>query len=135
MGDTILTKTAKITYHRNEKLLYIEVFPGSEITLQDSKEHRKATLELTSDEMHCTLIVALGHIDMTAEVREYAADPDTQKYCIAQAICVNTLGTRISSNFYINFNKPDSPTKIFTNLEDAKSWLMYKRKEYEEKQK
>ena len=58
-----------------------------------------------------------------------------QKKLIAQAVLVNSLATRIAGNFYIRFNKPTKPTKIFTNAEDAKSWLLYKKKEFEEAQK
>jgi hypothetical protein len=44
------------------------------------------------------------------------------------------MATRIAGNFYIRFNKPPKPTRIFTNPEDAKSWLLYKKAEFDKQQ-
>jgi hypothetical protein len=36
---------------------------------------------------------------------------------------IKILGQRILGNFYIKFQKPMIPTKIFNNHEDALEWL------------
>lgn len=134
MENSITTRTAKLTYSEEEGIVYIELFPGNEISLEDSKEHNLATQKLTKGALHCAFIKALGNIDISSEARKYGSNPEVQKNVIAQAVLVNSLATRIAGNFYIRFNKPPKPTRIFTNPEDAKSWLVYKKKEFDEAQ-
>lgn len=111
-------------------MLYIELFSGNEIGLEDSMEHNEATQKLTNGVYHCAFIKALGNIDISSEARKYGSNPDIQKNLIAQAMLVNSLATRIAGNFYIRFNKPPKPTRIFTNADDAMSWLLYKKNEF-----
>lgn len=130
MENSILTRTAKLTFNEEEAVLYVELFPGNEISLEDSIEHTKASEILTKGVLHCAYIKALGNIDISSEARKYGSNPEIQKKLIAQAVLVNSLATRIAGNFFIRFNKPPKPIRIFTNPEDAKSWLMYKKEEF-----
>jgi hypothetical protein len=135
LENSIVTRTAKLSYNKDEGVLYVELFPGNEIGIEDSKEHTAATLKLTEGAMHCAFIKALGNIDISSDARKYGSNNEIQQNLIAQAVLVNSLATRIAGNFYIRFNKPPKPTRIFTNPEDAKSWLLYKKKEFEAMQK
>jgi hypothetical protein len=135
LNNSIITRTAKLTFDKEEGILYVELFPGNEINIEDSIEHTKASQTLTEGALHCAFIKALGNIDISSEARKHGSNPEIQQNLIAQAVLVNSLATRIAGNFYIRFNKPPKPTRIFTNAEDAKSWLLYKRKEYFEQNK
>jgi hypothetical protein len=132
LENSIITRTAKLSFDKEEGILYIELFSGNEIGLEDSMAHNKATQKLTNGALHCAYIKALGNIDISSEARKYGSNPDIQKNLIAQAVLVNSLATRIAGNFFIRFNKPPKPTRIFTNAEDAMSWLLYKKKEFED---
>jgi hypothetical protein len=131
LENSILTRTAKLSFNKEEGVLYVELFPGNEIGLEDSIEHTTASEKLTGGAMHCAYIKALGNIDISSEARKHGSNPEIQQNLIAQAVLVNSLATRIAGNFYIRFNKPPKPTRIFTNPEDAKSWLLYKKAEFE----
>lgn len=135
MENSIITRTAKLSFDKEEGILYIELFSGNEIGLEDSMAHNEATQKLTNGALHCAYIKALGNIDISSEARKYGSNPDIQKNLIAQAVLVNSLATRIAGNFFIRFNKPPKPTRIFTNAEDAMSWLLYKKKEFEDSSK
>jgi hypothetical protein len=135
LENSIITRTAKLSFDKEEGILYIELFSGNEIGLEDSMAHNEATQKLTNGALHCAYIKALGNIDISSEARKYGSNPDIQKNLIAQAVLVNSLATRIASNFFIRFNKPPKPTRIFTNAEDAMSWLLYKKKEFEDSSK
>ena len=134
LENSIVTRTAKITFNVQEGVLYFELFPGNEIGLEDSKEHIAASEKLTNGKMHCAFIKALGNIDISSEARKHGSNPKIQENLIAQAVLVNSMATRIAGNFYIRFNKPPKPTRIFTNPEDAKSWLLYKKAEFDKQQ-
>ena len=135
MENSIITRTAKISFNEEEGVIYIDLYPGNEIGINDSIEHNEITKKLTNGAMHCAFIKALGNIDISSEARKFGSNPEVQQRLIAQAVLVNSLATRIAGNFYIRFNKPPKPTRIFTNPDDAKSWLLYKKKEYEDAQK
>jgi len=45
------------------------------------------------------------------------------KIRIAEAFLINSLANRLIVNFYIKFNRPSNPTKVFNHLESALEWL------------
>jgi hypothetical protein len=42
----------------------------------------------------------------------------------ANAMLVGSVLSEMIGNFFINLNKPDAPTKLFTNESDAVNWLL-----------
>ncbi|MFN7691633.1 MAG: hypothetical protein ACK5QU_11175 [Bacteroidota bacterium] len=134
MKQIIVTRTAKLSFDAERCILHIEMIAGNEISLEDSIAHKEAAQLLTNGVPHCTFVNALGNIDISSEARKFGSSPDVQKNLIAQAVLVNSLATRIAANFYIRFNKPPKPTRLFTNSEDAFSWLLYKKQEFDQAQ-
>ncbi|TNE55874.1 MAG: hypothetical protein EP338_01865 [Bacteroidetes bacterium] len=65
-----------------------------------------------------------AHVDLDPEVREWAAAPDGNKKTIADALVVNNLAHKLLANFYMRFNKPVKPTRIFNKREQALKWLL-----------
>lgn len=39
------------------------------------------------------------------------------------AIVVNNMPTRIIANFFVKFNRPQTPTKVFNDYNKAIEWL------------
>lgn len=126
---TRLTRIAKLTYDKKERLLQVEIFPNNEVSFEDSKEFTQITLELTQGDSHIALIKALGNVDISPKARKVGESIPT--HLIAQAILVNSVATSIAANFFIKFNKPESPTRVFTNAEEALNWLIFKRNEFD----
>lgn len=60
--------------------------------------------------------------DYTSEGLAYAKahEHDWPKICVA--LCVRGLAQRLLANFYLKFNKPSHPHKVFVNLADAEIW-------------
>ncbi len=134
MKQIIVTRTAKLSFDAERCILHIEMIAGNEISLEDSIAHKEAAQLLTNGVPYCTFVNALGNIDISSEARKFGSSPDVQINLIAQAVLVNSLATRIAVNFYIRFNKPPKPTRLFTNSEDAFSWLLYKKQEFDQAQ-
>lgn len=61
---------------------------------------------------------------ISAEAREFAASPELQQYISCYAILANELSMKLVGNFFINFHKPEQPTKIFVDVEQARAWLL-----------
>lgn len=62
-------------------------------------------------------------IQVGDDARKYAAGEDSNKYTIADAFVINSIALKLVGNFYIRYNKPVRPTRIFNNEEDALVWL------------
>ena len=62
--------------------------------------------------------------DVEPEIREWAADSSGKSYTFTDAIVIGSLSQKIISDFYLKFNKPIKPTKIFYSMEKAIEWTL-----------
>lgn len=62
--------------------------------------------------------------DVETETRKWAADPNGNKYTHTDAIVIGNLAQKIVTDFYIRFDRPVVPTKIFFTLEKAVEWTL-----------
>ncbi|MBA2612099.1 MAG: hypothetical protein H0U95_09015 [Bacteroidetes bacterium] len=74
---------------------------------------KKAPLLITFDEFAIPPV----------ETREFWALKDACPYASADAYVTATFGHKLIGNFYLTFNKPGRPTKIFANTVEAANWL------------
>ena len=63
-------------------------------------------------------------LNISAEGREYSASPDASNFTLANAVLVDSLAKKIAFNFFLNINKPPTPTKAFSKQEEAFEWLL-----------
>lgn len=62
--------------------------------------------------------------EMEPEIREWASQPNENTYTYLDAIVISNLAQKLIANFYLKFNKPPRPTKIFTTTESALEWIV-----------
>ncbi len=121
---TIQTKVASISYDPKTRIVRMKIIDGAEIEVEHAKENREATLNLTNNEKHLLIVDARSiNVYVSKEARSYSAEFEAGGPCIAKAFIVNSVANRLIGNFYINFNKPKVPTKLFSNEEKAIEWL------------
>lgn len=60
------------------------------------------------------------------KARERAAQKDMTDLNVAMAIVTGSLTSRMLANFFIKFNRPSSPTRMFSSTEEALVWLSEK---------
>jgi len=61
--------------------------------------------------------------NVTKGARDYLASQDATDGIIAGAFLVNSPLTKILGNFFLRISKPNKPSKLFTNREEAIEWL------------
>ncbi|MCA6363975.1 MAG: STAS/SEC14 domain-containing protein [Bacteroidetes bacterium] len=61
---------------------------------------------------------------MSNEARNYGVNNSFSSMLKAMAIVVDSPATRILANFYMKFNRPRIPTRIFSDTETARAWLL-----------
>jgi hypothetical protein len=69
------------------------------------------------------LVDAENFISFSPEARKLVRKLESVVPILARAMVVRTLSERLFSNFYILTHKPIIPTKIFSNYDDAFTWL------------
>ena len=63
-------------------------------------------------------------MDVSIEAKIFAASDEGQEFTLANAVLVDNLGKKLMFNFFLNINKPKTPTKAFHTKAEAIKWLM-----------
>lgn len=62
--------------------------------------------------------------DVDQHTRDWASDPEGNKYTHTDAIVIENVGQKIITDFYLKFDKPVVPTKVFFSLEKSIQWTL-----------
>jgi len=60
---------------------------------------------------------------LTEPAREFASSKKFDEVIKADAIVVNNYSHEIAANFFIRFNRPNRPVKLFPNRDKAVAWI------------
>jgi len=83
----------------------------------------KNGLQMSEGNKYFTISDVSLNVSSTKEARAYGADNEYMANHIAYALIGNSLPVIILINFFINFNKPKVPTRLFRNEKDALDWF------------
>tara|TARA_R110002049_G_scaffold272734_3_gene450387 strand:+ start:4527 stop:4919 length:393 start_codon:yes stop_codon:yes gene_type:complete len=112
-------------YSISDDILLLEYKESGKIEINDAAEIMNA-IEPLNKKGH-NLIVSDARVDdfyISKEALDYIAKhPNGRKFNIKNAIVTNSLGLKLLAIVYINFSKPNGPSKIFQNCEEAINWL------------
>ena len=62
---------------------------------------------------------------MDSEAKEYVVHhKGINRLTIAQAIVANNIATRLVVSIYIGFNKSSHPIRMFSDIDEARAWLL-----------
>ena len=106
-----------------DSILRISIFEQVDIELQDAIEMHQMLLEYSSNQMYCVLLDATKRFNISSEARALIAGKEYSSERIATAFVTKSLANKLVGNFFINVNKPSTPTKIFATEESALVWL------------
>lgn len=120
--DEIRTKSGTVSF-QEEGIVRYEIDQTDELTLQNVKEYLEAVRNLGDGKAFCNLVVMKEFIQVGDDARIFAAGEESNIYTIADAFVINSMALKLVGNFYIRFNKPVRPTRLFNNEKDALIWL------------
>ncbi len=107
----------------DSNILHFVMHDGETLTAEDLCMSRKWT-ESIGGGRYLNLIEAGTKTEVEDSMRSSSASGGQNMHTIADAIVVKNLSQRIIANFYLRFNKPVKPTRIFSESESAAFWLM-----------
>lgn len=79
--------------------------------------------EITDNTLMHFIFLAAENVTITKEARDNAVKIEDQSMLGASAVVVDSLPYKLIANFYLKFNKPKRPYKVFGKEEDAIKWL------------
>lgn len=103
----------------------ILVTAKDDIVLESSDilELKEYNLSLTEGKEYGVILDSMLYTSISTEARNIMTSKSVEKNRLATAIVVHELPQRIIGNFYIKFNKPSVPTKLFSNKKEALIWM------------
>jgi hypothetical protein len=116
-------ETAVSTLYYKEEILFIEFKKNAVVELSHINEIINERAEIQEGQKVRTLVDIRNLWQADKDARSKAATPAMTDHNIALAILSNSLPTRIIGNFYMKFNKPNVPTKMFDSESEAIEWL------------
>lgn len=99
------------------------IYDNRDIDVEDAKRIVEAEGKLTGGKAVPILHILDKESLPTNDVREYSASPEAAAYCLAEAYITKTMAHKILGNFYVRFNKPTIPCKMFVDEDMAINWL------------
>jgi hypothetical protein len=103
-------------------ILTIYIHNNAFVQTEHIKEMLKIHGELTQGK-RCPCIMVLGeYANVSANGRKFLASEDAVQFSSCEAFVVKSLAQKILGNFYLKFDKPNIPSRLFNNFEDAYNW-------------
>jgi len=107
------------------QLLYFKFLDEITLTVEDVIELSNANIALTGSDMYFSIVVPGLRNDLTKEAREFDFYKalNRKPTCIAEAVIVTELPTRIVTDFYYKLRRFPYPTKAFASEAKALEWF------------
>lgn len=83
----------------------------------------KEYIAVTGGKLTPFLFEAGDNLIVTKEARDNAISMEEISPCAAMAIIVENIAYAMIANFYMKFNKPKRPYKVFSKREEGLKWL------------
>ena len=117
-----LVDTPYMKLWKREGVLYCEYHNNLQLDLQVAQECVEARIKYSAGISYPVCIYLTGVKSATKEAREYLAEEGT-RLVKAGALIIGSPVTKILGNIFLRINKPEVPTHLFNNEEDAIEWL------------
>ncbi len=110
-------------YLREDGIMYMRISSEKE----ESVELAKKMVEKMGEMVNYQQVPVLAKHDEFAlpgkANRDFWAKKESCPYSKADAFIINSTAMQLIANFYLKINKPNRPTKMFTDEDAALKWL------------
>lgn len=116
------TRTATIHIDDNN-ILHIIMLDNVHLDYEDAVDNALVIKRLSKEKKVLKLIDARLSFSMNRKAREFIKSVDL-KQTLARAVVKGSVLSSLLMTFFITLSKPETPTKIFSDYEDAYKWLL-----------
>ncbi|MCB0396172.1 MAG: hypothetical protein KDD36_05940 [Flavobacteriales bacterium] len=94
------------------------------LEMGDVREFTEAMATIAGDQKLPVLTIPGINTTAGPDVREYSSSEEGCRNVLARAIITGSFAQELLANFFIRFNKPVVPTRLFHNRAQAEKWLL-----------
>lgn len=109
---------------RDDGIVQIRLHANIDVKVEHVQSMVNRVLELTNGKKALILMYLGAFSTFSQEARAFSANPQKEIATSAIAYIVDNLGHRIVLNFFIRINKPIKPIKMFSDEDNAVTWLL-----------
>lgn len=109
---------------KSNGIVYVYFKQGTEIDVEFQEKLLSAYNTITKGKLHPFIFHAEEEISVTKEARDNAIIIEERSPVAKSAVIVKNIAHKLIANFYIKFNKPKRPYKVFKDVQEAEQWLL-----------
>jgi hypothetical protein len=117
------TNTSVLIFDEEIGILIVKAKPDVDLKLEDAERDFKTGQELVNYKKTPVLSDSRELSYSCKEVRDFYAQPIIANHISAMAILIDSLPGRLLGNFFMKFNNPPYPVKVFNDETAAIEWL------------
>ncbi|MFN7917041.1 MAG: hypothetical protein U0Q55_16980 [Vicinamibacterales bacterium] len=106
-----------------DDLLHARFLDAADVSAADARENLAVAQGLTGGVARPAVIDLRPIRSQAPEARSLFAGAEASTVANAVALVVASPLSRVLGSFYLGFNKPLVPTRLFTSLHEATAWL------------
>jgi len=104
-------------------IIYVNYKKDTTVDIDVQTRMLNAFNEITEKKLTPFFIEAEDGVTVTKEARDNAIVIEESTPCKVTAVLVQNIAYAMIANFYVKFNKPKRPFKVFNKRDEAIEWL------------
>lgn len=124
--NKIETHTAYI-FKDDNSIVHVVIRDGAVIDYYDALDQYLVIKNFSEQGPVLKLIDGRCDWSIQKRGRKFLAGKEVKEKTIARAVVVNSVLKKLFANFFNDLNKPEVPTRVFTDYDEAYAWLMERR--------
>lgn len=107
-----------------DRILWCVIKPGAMVDLEAARESVSVGQAMVREGKYVQVIDTGSMRELTRETREvFGSTEPGRRLGVGVAIIVRSPVTRVMGNFFLGFNRPATPVRLFSSRDDAVTWL------------
>lgn len=116
----VRTRTCLLWY---DELFYGVFLDGAEVTGDDARENLAVIFDIVKGHRAPVLVDLRFLRSQSAEARAVFAGHEATRVTHALALIIGSPVSRVIGNFYLGFNKPQTPSRLFNSVAEGEAYL------------
>ena len=123
MARNIIVNNKLEIVQGDDQIFRYTVLNKASLDIETVQQAEKIGDEWDNEQLCANLIDVRNMIFVDAQTRNYSAQM-YRKHVAGVAIIIESSVSTYFANFYLKFSRPKIPTRLFTSIEDAETWLL-----------
>lgn len=109
-----------------KSILYIRFLPEFEVTPKEVELIHQKGIDHFKENRYAIIVDFSNNASSTPEARAFGAVNKYIHQHIAYGVVATSLAEKLLVNFFIKFNKPNVPCRLFTTMQACENWIKIK---------